>query len=327
MNQQENPMNTSSSPTLKIVILMVFAIVFAATLVALSVQEDPVEPRGVRFGDDTKRYSESFGVAGGATLLLDTDVGDILITGTEGDSVMVTVDVEGDRDDVEDFTVKFKQTDRGVEVRGRTRDHNGWHFEWGNFNARYVVSVPRNFNLRLETSGGDISVTDVHGSLRGSTSGGNVDITDISGETYMETSGGNITLKNVSGSVTTETSGGNIKGDGATGTLSVETSGGDIDIRGIRAKADASTSGGDVRLSFLDNQGVNASTSGGDIVIVFPEETGAEIYAETTGGSVRCDFAIRGTIDDGSLRGEINGGGLRVRAETSGGDISIRTVN
>ncbi len=320
-------MNTSISPTLKIVILMVFAIVFAATMVALSVQGDPGNHARVRFGDDTRHYSETFEVADGATLRLDTDIGDITVTGSEGNTVGITVDVEGDAEDVEDFTVKFKQTDGGVEVRGRTRNHHGWHFEWGNIDARFVVTVPKNFNLKLETSGGDVTVTNIEGTVKGSTSGGNVKITDITGETHMETSGGNITLKNVSGSIVAETSGGSIRGEGATGTLSVETSGGNIDLRMIRAKAYASTSGGDVRLSLLDNQGVDASTSGGDIEIAFPGETAADIFAETTGGSVHCDFAFRGTIEDGSLRGEINGGGLRVRAETSGGNISIRSVN
>jgi len=320
-------MTPSITPTVKIVILMVFAVIFATTLLSLSVQVDTDFHHSARFGKDTKTYSEKFEVSDGGTLRLDTDVGDVKVTGGDGSAVEVVVTVEGDIDDIEDYTVKFKETNEGVEVRGRYRDHNGWHLDWGDFRARYVVTVPRSFNLKMETSGGDMTISDVRGTVRGSTSGGDLKITDISGEIHMETSGGNIRLKNISGKIVTETSGGDIHGSDITGTLGVETSGGNIDLRRVRAEAHASTSGGDVRLEMLENQGVDASTSGGNIVIVFPESTGADIFAETTAGRVRCDFAIRGTMDDGSLRGEINGGGKRVRAETSGGDIAIRSVN
>ncbi|HLB00966.1 MAG TPA: DUF4097 family beta strand repeat-containing protein [Bacteroidota bacterium] len=299
-------MNPPISPTVKIIILMVLAAAFAATLLALSVQVGPGNLAGARFGNGSKQYSENFNVAPGGTLRLDTDIGDVRITGGDENSVAVTVSVEGDIDDVADFIVKMKETDNGVEVFGRNRNRNGWHFGWGDFDARFVVTVPKNFNLRVETSGGDIEITGVGGTLKGSTSGGDVRITDVAGEANIETSGGDI------------------RGNGILGSLSVETSGGDIDIRQIRAKACASTSGGDVRLELLENLGVDASTSGGNIVLTFPAATGAEIYAETVGGSVRCDFPVRGTMDDGSLRGDINGGGKRVRAETSGGDISIR---
>lgn len=323
-------MKRSISPAVKIAVLVVFAIIFATTLIALSVQVPADESSGGyegRFDHQTKKYSESFDVPKGGNLRVDTDMGDITVTGGDVSTVQVTVSVKGEERDVEDFIVKFNRTDQGVEVRGRNREHNGWHFEWRDFDVRYDIVVPSEYNIKIETSGGDITVSNIRGMIGGGTSGGDVDISGISGDVRLETSGGDIRLKDITGTVVTETSGGDIDGTAMNGDIKVETSGGNIDLRGVNGKTVASTSGGDVRMELLDNKGVDASTSGGNIVIRFPGSVAADIFAETVSGSVHCDFPIQGTLEDGSLEGTINGGGLRVRAETSGGNISIRKID
>ena len=323
-------MNASITPTVKIAILVVFAIVFATTLVALSVrtpEHHALWEGRARFGDETKKYAESFDVAKGGTLRLDTDIGDVTITGSDVSTVQVTVNVKGDESDVKDFAVKFNQNDQGVEVRGRYRDGKGWGIGWHDFDVHYDIVVPSEYHLRVETSGGDIVVTTLKGMVRGNTSGGDVEISAVTGDINMETSGGNIRLRDITGTVVMETSGGDIRGSALAGDVSVETSGGNIELKDVNGKTVASTSGGNVRLELVENKGVDASSSGGDIVLHFPGSAGANIHAETSAGRVRCDFPFQGTLDDGLLDGTINGGGSRVRAETSGGDILIRKLN
>ena len=323
-------MNASITPTVKIAVLVLFAVIFATSLVALSVrtpeEREAWEDRG-RFHEQTQKYAETFNVSKGGVLRLDTDIGDVTITGADVSTVEVTVNVKGEERDIRDFDVKFNQNEGGVEVRGRSRDENGWHFEWRSFDVHYDVVVPNEYNVRVETSGGDIVVTSLKGSVKGNTSGGDVDISSINGDVNMETSGGDIRLRELSGAVVTETSGGNIEGSALSGDIHVETSGGDIELREVNGRTVASTSGGDVHLELAENKGVDASSSGGNIVIRFPNSTAANVHAETSGGSVHCDFAFEGTLDDGLLEGTINGGGNRVRAETSAGDISIRKQN
>jgi DUF4097 and DUF4098 domain-containing protein YvlB len=322
-------MNASITPTVKIAVLVVFAILFATSLIALSVRtysDRESWDHGTRYDQDTKKFSESFDVAKGGTLRVDTDQGDITVTGGDVSTVEVTVDVRGDEQDVEEFAVKFNRTEDGVEVRGRHRDNVGFHFEWRDFDVHYSVVVPADFNLKLETSGGDIVVSGTRGWVRGGTSGGDIDLSMITGEVRIETSGGDIRLRDITGTVVTETSGGDIDGTTLNGDVQVETSGGNIDLRAVHGKTIASTSGGDVRIELLDNKGLDASSSGGDIVIKFPESLRADIYADATAGSVRCDFAFQGSLEEGTLQGTIGGGGQKVRAETSGGDISIRKI-
>jgi DUF4097 and DUF4098 domain-containing protein YvlB len=323
-------MNASISPTIKIVVLVIFAIIFATTLVALSIRS-PRESGGweghSRYDEQTKKYDESFKVSNGGTLRLDTDIGDVTITGADVATVQVTVNVRGAERDIKDFAVKFNQNEQGVDVRGRYRDGDNWHFDWNDFDVHYNIVVPTEYNVRIETSGGDIVVTTLTGAVKGNTSGGDLEITTVNGDVNVETSGGDIRLKGVTGTLVTETSGGDIDGSALHGDVRVETSGGDIDLRDVHGRTVASTSGGSVRLELVENNGVDASSSGGDIIIKFPGTATASIHAETSGGSVHCDFPFEGTIDDGLLEGTINGGGNKVRAETSAGDISIRKMN
>lgn len=328
-------MNKEFTPMAKIVILLVLATIFATSMVALSLRAPDRESRdhsfdredrGYTFDKDTKRYTHTFDAIPGGTIKIDTDLGDVTVTAGDVAAVEVVVDVRGDEDEVDEFQVKFGEVDDDMQVRGRSRRNRGWHFDWGDIDVRFDVTVPREINVRIETSGGDITVSGVTGFLRAETSGGDLTLSDHTGEVQMETSGGEIHFTDIQGYLRTETSGGDIKGERVTGDVHVETSGGDIILKMISGKTHASTSGGDVRLGMLDNQGVEASTSGGDITISLPEDTPADIFAETMSGNVRCDFPIRGTMDDGSLEGEINGGGKRVRAETSGGRITIRST-
>ncbi len=325
-------MNSSITPTIKIAILVVLAIIFATTLIALSVQVAGDSGRhdwgdsfhSDRFDRDTRKMSESFAVQKGGALRVDTDMGDVTVRGGDADSVSVTVNVRGREQDVEDFIVKFNQTGQGVEVRGRHRDNEGWSFAWHDFDVHFDILVPKEFNLKLETSGGDIIVSNIKGMIGGGTSGGDINVTAVTGDVRLETSGGDIVLKEIDGTIATETSGGDIDGTTLNGDVSVETSGGDIDLRAVRGKTVASTSGGNVRVELLDNLGIDASTSGGNIVVRLPGSASADIDAESYSGSVNCDFPILGTLDDGSLHGTINGGGPKLKAETSGGNISIR---
>ncbi len=325
-------MNSSITPTIKITILVVLAIIFATTLIALSVQvsgDSGRHDRGDsfrsdRFDRDTRKMSESFAVQKGAALRVDTDLGNVRVSGGDADSVLVSVHVRGREEDVEDFVVKFNQTGQGVEVRARYRDNEGWHFDWHDFDVQFDIVVPNEFNLKLETSGGDIAVTNLRGMVGGGTSGGDITLTGITGDVRVETSGGDIVLKEITGTIATETSGGDIDGTALRGDVSVETSGGDIDLREVRGKTVASTSGGNVRLELLEYLGIDASTSGGNIVVRLPGSASADIDAESHSGSVNCDFPILGRLDDGSVNGTINGGGPKLKAETSGGNISIR---
>lgn len=322
-------MNRSLTLTAKLSVLLVLAVLFGATLVALSTRgshRGHVEESFDGGSDDAKKIHESFSVTSGGELILDSDIGGLEITGTDASELTLDVTIEGSASQMEKFAVNFSQDGNTVRVTGRAEKKYFRLFDHNSLEVRYEIHVPKNFNLHIETSGGNIAVQGVEGMLEGETSGGDVDLVDLDGTIRMRTSGGNVSLRNTKGDIIAETSGGNIHGDHVSGTTHVETSGGNITFRDADGKLYASTSGGDIRVTLADNKGIDVSTSGGNITLTLPKAIAANIEAESTGGDVSCDFSFSGKLREGSLSGTINGGGNLIKAETSGGDIIINAA-
>ena len=280
--------------------------------------------------DGRRHFERSFTVEPNGEFVLTTDVGDVAIEGGEGNEVRVSVDAAGREDRLRSFDVDFKQADNRVEVRGVLKKR-GWNFwDWDGLRAKFIVTVPRQFTVTCVTAGGDVYLRAVKGNASIHTSGGDVMLEELEGDTRAETSGGDVDVKNVTGTVSVESSGGDIRASGVRGDTRAETSGGDIVIRALDGRIYAETSGGDIEVTALGtNKGVNLHTSGGDIEIYLPRDIAATVDASSSGGEVTCelDIVTHGKVRDDELYGQINGGGEKIRAQTSGGDVSIREAH
>ena len=295
----------------------------------------------------------SFDLDSGGLLLLDSDLGSVVIEGG-GSEVMVRVvkgTNRGSRSDAEDlferFEITFDQSGSRLEIHGDYDKPSG-RINWGKNGLRvhYEISVPEDIDLDIKTSGGSISAEDIAGDAQLKTSGGSIQLEDIGGTVIAKTSGGSIQGRNLGDEVNLDTSGGSITVEGAGGPLDAETSGGSIRISDVDGPVDASTSGGSIRLSEIAGS-VNAKTSGGSIeaqilgqpdedmllktsggtvTVHLDESVQADIDAKASGGSVKTDFpiSVRGTIKRSQLQGEINGGGPLLTLRSSGGSVRIR---
>ncbi|MFI7102997.1 DUF4097 family beta strand repeat-containing protein [Streptomyces sp. NPDC050161] len=123
----------------------------------------------------------------------------------------------------------------------------------------YRVRVPRGTDVDLHTSGGDITVSGMSGSVAAETSGGDITLDDSAARTAkVRTSGGDVTAGFTK--VPDDVSG--------------RTSGGDVTIRLPKGSyaVDASTSGGNRKVSVTTDASaahkVAAHTSGGDVSVV-----------------------------------------------------------
>jgi DUF4097 and DUF4098 domain-containing protein YvlB len=274
-----------------------------------------------------RRFEKKFTVNAGGTLNLQTDLGNVRITGGTGSEVSILAELKGKESDLKDFEVTAEQSSGGVEVRGKGR--KSWFWNSSNLEVDYTISVPRNFNVRVHTSGGDVEVAAIQGTLEGETSGGNIAVREIEGKVNVETSGGNIRMEKVTGDARMSTSGGEISIDAVKGNVRAGTSGGNVSLTNIDGKVDAETSGGDVTVKVTGpNMGVRARTSGGNIELYVAKSVGATIDAGTSGGDVECDLPITmtGKISESEIRGTVNGGGETIYAHTSGGNVRIRAL-
>ena len=231
-------------------------------------------------------FDQAFDVKAGGQLELKTESGSIQVRTHKAATVLVEVDIKGR--DAEDFEVTAELSGNTVSVNGEV-DGRGWNRK---LQVEFLVTVPKEFNVDLDTAGGSIKVSDLNGDLMAHTSGGSIRIGAVRGKVELNTSGGSIQTEEIYGSL------------------------------------NAHTSGGSIRATFAEQLQEDAvlDTSGGSIVAYLLPESKIDLDASTSGGRVKTDFKVNGRIKKQSIRGEINGGGPELRLRTSGGSVTIREL-
>ena len=288
----------------------------------------------------TRTVEKTFAVQSGGNFKAATQGGDITIRTADTTEVRILVkqviraSSEQEADEIlAKLTLTLEQTGNDVlaEAKYEKRTSGSWFGNWPPVSVSFDVTVPKNFNLNLNTSGGDITAGSVRGNVRARTSGGNLKFDRIDGEIDAHTSGGDIVLKEGTARAKLGTSGGDIEIDRAGGPTEVSTSGGDLNINSVAQLISATTSGGNVHATITEplKQDTVLSTSGGDVRVRIVKGAGFELDASTSGGDVRAEgltiTITKGGVGKSRLAGSVNGGGPRLKLRSSGGDISVRT--
>jgi DUF4097 and DUF4098 domain-containing protein YvlB len=238
--------------------------------------------------------TKTFPVGKGGTLNVSIRGGNIIINPWEKDEVTVRV---RDASEDENTGLTMSQNGKTVSVQSADGSMEGFTLE---------ISVPTRFDLRLQSSSGDIEINGpLTGSLKGTTGGGNIHLGNVGGTIDMKTSGGNISCGDVGGDLDLTTSGGDISMGTVSGNVTVSTSGGDITVSNVGKKVRATTSGGNISVGNVGGEAV-MSTAGGDIT-AGPVSGSASL--STAGGNI----LLRGAAGT-------------VRATTAGGDLQLENI-
>ncbi|MCB9247468.1 MAG: DUF4097 family beta strand repeat protein [Ignavibacteriales bacterium] len=268
-------------------------------------------------------HEKSFNVRNGENLIVKTDVGDVTVK--TWDNKVVSIKIYGDKDAEAKMEFSFNQSENSVEVIGEKE--GGKLFGWfSRIELKFEITVPREFNLNLKTSGGDLVARNIMGEFQLKTSGGDIYLNEAEGNLDASTSGGDINLLKYLGDIDVSTSGGDIEISASKGKTFASTSGGDIVIKSTEGEVNAKTSGGDISLNYSgENYGVNLATSGGDIDVKLPANFNANVEIKTSGGKIYNSFTNTQSskMTKSKLEGKFNNGGKNLRCSTSGGDINI----
>ena len=274
----------------------------------------------------------------GLTLRLTADLGSVRITQIDAGSspvVRYTVHIETDArggqasDVLNNYSLKARSTAAGVEISGtlapqvsRSSNAQVW--------VQFEVAIPRNYNVDINTEGGDITTDDIGGTASLRTQGGNITAGHIGGfgsreishgrpVAKLETEGGHIKILDVAGDLTAFTAGGHINAGKIDGDASLHSGGGHIRASQIGGRADLETAGGNITVGHAGSY-VSVHTGGGQID--FGEVKGS-VRAHTGGGGIHVIYV------SGPLELESNGGSIcltgasgTVQAATSGGSIT-----
>jgi DUF4097 and DUF4098 domain-containing protein YvlB len=297
-------------------------LLLALLAAACSNQATPITTQ--KNGDPlTNTISRTFDVTAGGSLNLTTNVGNITVTAWNKNvlSLRITRRVrkrsasEAKRA-LSDFPLKTDQSADVVTVSARSGDTN-----WLSIN--FEISVPTDYNVDLDTKGGNIKVGDLVGEAAVRTSVGNISVGTITGGLVTaRTSGGNIRAGDViGGSLDVHTSGGNITIANVSKTARAKTSGGNIRLGDVAGDTDIHTSGGNIHVARIGGV-LKAGTSGGNISI---GETGGDLVVKTSGGNITLGPG-GGIVQAHTSGGNIHSGGSigPIDVNTSGGNITIK---
>lgn len=247
-----------------------------------------------------------FDMSPGGTLVLDLETGgNVEIVGIDAQRVELEAYLRGRNaaNSIVDATVT------GSEVRVTAKfDRRGRNYSTSH---QFVVRVPRQFNVNLDSSGGGISIAGVEGTFEGTTGGGEIALTRVSGRARLSTGGGDIDVTDVDLEGRVTTGGGKVRLTRVRGGLRGTSGSGEV----IRNEASPSSS----------DAGVRINTPGGRIDL---EEAlnGATLY--TGGGGISVGRA-RGVVDAQTGGGRIELGPVEgsVRAVTGSGAVVIRLAD
>lgn len=281
---------------------------------------------------------KSFAVQPGGMLTVETQSGNVRVLTSSDPTVRIvakeTIKASSDEEASEllkNLSLSLEQTSDGVEAIAKyEKSGSGLHWgSWPPVQVSFTITTPTTYNVRLKTSGGDVSVADLAGKVHARTSGGNIALGKIAGDVDAGTSGGDVRLGEGRGRVKLNTSGGNIEVDHAVGPTSLDTSGGNIKIGQVENTLEASTSGGNVSAGIVGalKGDCSLSTSGGRVRTTVDRTVAFNLDASTSGGDVEAEGLTitieKGGLGKSRLAGKVNGGGPLLKLRSSGGDIDI----
>jgi len=275
----------------------------------------------IALADDARLlFEKTISTSSGKELITSLVAGGIEIS--TWDKNEVNVKVYGNDEAEEKIIFSAEETSTGVKVEGKQKDSKNFR----NLTIRVEIVVPKNYDLKLYSSGGNLTVKDITGKIETNTSGGNIKIDNTSGNLEAYTAGGNVAISLSIGDIKVSTSGGKISVDDFNGNIDVSTAGGDIVLDGKNGKIDASTAGGSIKLDYEGkNMGIDMSTLGGNINASLPGDFDADADIGTLAGKITCDFAKvqKDNHVSSYIRAKFNNGGETFKCTTSAGNITV----
>ncbi|HYM05869.1 MAG TPA: DUF4097 family beta strand repeat-containing protein [Terriglobales bacterium] len=214
-----------------------------------------------------------------------------------------------------------------------------------NISISYVVVVPAETDLRVQSGSGDQRVEGIRGPLEVSSGSGGLKIAAIGDRVHAETGSGDINIDRVKGNVHAKTGSGSIDandvagafeadtGSGhitlqqtAPGSVRVDTGSGGMELRGVHGSLEAKAGSGTIEAEGSPTGAWSVHTGSGEVQLKLPSDAAFDLDAHTSSGSISIDqpHTVQGSIGRKEVRGRVGGGGVPVEVETGSGDIQIR---
>ena len=171
-----------------------------------------------------------------------------------------------------------------------------------------MLTVPRETDLILHTSTGDLYADEVSGHIMLTTSSGGIQLSDSEGQIELQTQTGSIACRRVQGAFAIQSSTGNIDLQNVSGSFNVETDTGAIKFKG--------------ELASTEQHYFKSNTGSIDLQLLGHPALYIDVASET--GSVHCGLDMIPQVStERECKGVLGSGQGRVQVRTSTGSINI----
>lgn len=175
----------------------------------------------------------------------------------------------------------------------------------------FEVTVPPTVDVDVDTSNGQIGISEVIGILQLYTSNGAIGVSDVVGEVDASTSNGTIAV------------------DTFEGILDLNTSNGRIEMESVVAVVDAQTSNGQIEFSgmLINEFDHRMITSNGRIDVALPADASLIVEARTSNASISTNLPLIGDTAGNEWSAVLNPPAIgMLTLETSNGGIEIHGI-
>jgi len=153
-------------------------------------------------------------LAAGSTLVAETSLGSVTITGAETAECSVIANITGRAPTEEEARELAEQVEIKLETVGNTltvRADKPANKNRRSISISYDIIVPKQTNIECASSYGAIKLTNISGNTNGKTSSGSITAENIEGSANLNTSYGSVKCRNITGdNITVKSSSGSI---------------------------------------------------------------------------------------------------------------------
>ncbi len=297
-------------------------------------------------------------------LKLTNNFGDIKVLPTDAKSIRVEAKVTvkcNDEGKAREYAKDAIEIREGEVTELSPKNPANWDKDdFAKAQVDFVVYVPKQVNVDVDSSFGDIRVEGIdgqcvlenkNGEIKASDIGGDVDIdnsfgdievSDVRGKADIINRNGEITADKISGSAVFESHFGDITATQIGGDLKITNNNGRITASDISGKADLGNAFGDINLDKVNGGATVESKNGrieaedvagnvqiknsfGDIYFKSASINDGDVYARTKFGNIDCEKSLQLNKEgqDTIAQGKLGTGQNRIELTTNNGNIDI----
>ncbi len=269
-------------------------------------------------------HEQEFHLDAGATVLIENPLGNIIVTGVDGDTAVVVINkmVWGSANPLKPLAdtvvVDIGATDSRLDIKVSAPD------DFRDGVADLEIRVPMSAITRSSTHFGKVEVSGLSGRVEASTTVGSLLLSDLGGDVRGETTGGQITLQRIAGCATVATESGDITASNIQRGLSANSASGDVSATGLEGgRVECKSVSGDVRVEGVGSLApldIVVESLSGDATLL---GAAGNIAVKAVSGDIIADELVAHRVQAQTVSGDV-----RVKIHTSfSGTVQINTVS